>query len=167
MNLINNDVTDILSIKYQYQNLWKFSFAQPNFNLPGRDILIISSSLSLNNLSLNRTSMGEIVPNQREELDSFTITFFCDKGFKAYNIFSDWLNSVYDFKKRVWKTSFMNSKRDASVSFISIENGSGININKQFFIKGCMIKGVSSVTLDNENGEPLSFEASFEAEFIE
>jgi hypothetical protein len=161
----------------QLSNAWILTFYDIDF--PNRDFLIKSTNLPLYNLSIEKTEFDLIIPKDKENFGSFKFSFYETTKFDGFNYCYDWLSSIYDFEKRLFKKDFNKKKRNAIISFYrnypksvgtlgfsTTVTNSIIMRNAQFFLKGIMIQNISDLDL-SEDGEPLTFDVDLEIQQVE
>lgn len=184
----------VLSVKdFQLQNLWGLSFygTSPNYMLgPDFDFYVKETNIPLPQISVDKTDFDLILPEGKEEIGSYSITFIETVDFQGFKFFSDWLNNVYDFKKRVYKPKFHLQKKNATVKFLSLRHvgipgvvpamlptanvvnlavptSFGVSVpNIYFDLNGIMIKGIEDISLGDDAGDPLLLTVNFEIQSI-
>jgi hypothetical protein len=172
----------------QMQNLWILSFGDYSNNglqgvanvFPNHDFLIKSTNLPLFSINIEKTDFDLILPQEKENYGSFSFSFYETTKFDGFKWCYNWITDIYDFDARVFKKNFHTKKRSATLRFIKVLNPLsltelvGINIltsaqifqTIEFDLKGIMIKGIGDIDLENDSGDPLSFDISLEVQQI-
>lgn len=163
----------------QFQNMWVLEFNE----FPNKDYFIKETNLPLYKLSLEKTKFDLVVPVEKEGFSSFTMTFYETVLFEGFNIFKNWIDSLYDFENRVWKKGFHKNKKNAKIKYImmynkspfdfmnfinTISGGKNYKIQKtaEFELLGLSLVGIDDISLDTESGDPLTFTVTMECQQI-
>jgi len=172
--------------EYQLANQWILQFD----DFQDFDFLVDEITLPMRSIETDRVGYDLVVPKNKGDYRTVSITFRADRDFRAFNYHQSWLSNIYDFEKRAFKKTFHTSKKKATVKFISVYNNykplvaqvqGALNLvrkegykNDLFSIKqnqavellGLQITGVDDVSLDNDTGEPLTFTAQYEVQKV-
>jgi hypothetical protein len=180
--------TRILSVKdFQLKNLWALTFEGLGADF---DFYVTETNIPLPKISVEKTSFDLIVPENKEELGTYSMTFLETVDFQGFQFFAQWLNKVYNFEKRVFRSSFHSQKKQATIKFlslrhlgipsfakavlpggnfaaISVPTSAGVSVpNIYFNLSGIMITGIEDISLDNDSGDPLTITVNFEIQKI-
>ena len=171
---------DTLLPEVQKKNLWVLTFLDAyggkSQDFPNHDMFITNTNLPLFNFETEKTNFDLILPQSKNNYGEVTFTFIETVGFSGFNYCYNWLTSIYDFDKRVYKKDFHSKKKNAIIKFIGMypttslvslirTNKTDIMQNAQFNLLGMMIKGINDVDLD-QDGDPLSFDITTEIQDV-
>lgn len=189
---------------YQMANLWILELPVSPFGLgasaftgetvitPGPnpqffDLHVVSTSLPLRKLELEKTSFNTIFAKGRAQYSTFSVTFRETIDFRISKYFENWMNNFYDFDKQVYKKNFITNKSSAILKFIQIKSkepnfflslatvvqqlntfqrGWEIFETSSYELINFIPVGFGDLDLDNDTGEPLNIEVEFQVENV-
>lgn len=154
------------------------------------DLYLKSTTLPLRKLEYEKTNTNLVTAKGRAEYSDFTMTFLETDDWAISSYFDYWLNSIFDFTEteQVYKKNFEKNKLDLHLKFIKLYNttlspflalaspiqqtnllnqGWTIYQTSVFTLKRTILEGYEDINLENESGDPLEIEVSFQCENIE
>jgi len=163
---------------YQLSHQWDLVFTDPKATSLGLKFRVSDCSIPFRNLRAERKNTGELIYTEVAEFEEMSFTIREDSSFTTYKYFEDWLNTVYDFDKRMFNapTTDNNFYRDCEVVFYkplvsALEYplaGADLNvytisqiykekISQSFTFKNCRILGLSELSLDYSGSDCLKY----------
>lgn len=104
--------------EYQIANQWIMQFE----DFEEYDFIIQESNLPLFAMGVERANLDLVIPKNKDDYRTLSITFRETRNFVGFKYHWEWLNLLYDFEKRLVKKTYHDSKRKATIKFISNYN---------------------------------------------
>lgn len=183
--------------EYALANMWAFQLptvvskdtgiTYPKSGVEQFDLHVVSSSIPLRRLELEKTNYNLVNPKGRANYSTFTMVFRETIDFQVSTYFETWLNNIYDFEKQVYRKGFVDQKQDAVLKFIRIrskapdqlltlinpiqslnifQSGWSIDSITSYNFENIIPIGFSDIDVENENGDPLQVSIDFEVEKV-
>ncbi len=183
--------------EYALANMWSFQLppvinlksgvSYPSSGVQTFDLHVVSSSIPLRKLEMEKTNFNLIIPKGRAQYSTFTMVFRETIDFQVSTYFEAWLDNIYDFDLQVYRKGFINQKQDARLQFIRIrsnplnqiltllspiqqlnilQSGWSVDSISNYDFVNIMPLGFSDIEVENESGDPLQISVEFEVEKV-
>ena len=163
------ELTNVVKLPLQHSSLWELIVD----GAPDLKFRVISVQLPFIQFETQTRKTGSKHYTEYKPEEDFTVTFYEVADFSTYEYFKDWQNDIFAFNARVWRTGSAGIRnftlafsRDFTFGIVqSIVTGER-RFNQAFRFERVKIKGIDTLDLNYDNGDPLQYSVNFIADRV-